>query len=1119
MDVAAWLRCLGLEQYEKLFRENDVDAEVLGDLTDGDLEKIGVSLGHRKRLLKAVAALAGRAPASPTTSTAVLLAPEAAERRQLTVMFCDLVGSTALSARLDPEDMREVVGAYHRCCADLITKAGGFVAKYMGDGVLAYFGYPQAHEHDAERAVHAGLALVEATPKLNTVAGVPLAVRVGIATGLVVVGDLIGAGAAQEQAVVGETPNLSARLQTLAEPNTVVIAEGTRNLLGELFELEDLGAKELKGILGPVRAWAALRASSVASRFEALHTSGLTALVGREEEFELLLRCWSRTKTGQGQVVLVSGEAGIGKSRLTAALLERLASEPHTRLRYFCSPQHTDSALYPIIGQMERAAGLAYDDTPQAKLDKVDAVLAQTSTLPEDAALLADMLSLPNDGRYPVFELIPERRRQKTLEALTSQLAGLARQHPVLMILEDAHWVDPTSLEAFGRTVDRIRALPVLLIVTFRPEFNAPWLGQSHVTSLTLNRLGERETAAIIARLVGNKGLPADVMAEIVERTDGIPLFVEEMTKAVLEEGAARHTVSAVPSPALAVPASLHASLMARLDRLGPAKETAQTGSAIGREFSHALLAAVALKPEGELASALDRLVQAGLLFLQGAPPLASYLFKHALVQDAAYGTLLREPRRALHARIAQALESQFAETAESLPEVLARHCAEAGNVEKAAVLWGKAGQRSAQRSALVEAAEQLKRALNLIKSLPGTPALRREEIKLQVELITPLLHVRGYAAPETRAAEERALLLIEQAQALGEPPEDPLLLFSALYGSWAANIVAFNGDVMRELAVEFLALAEKQSATGPPMIGHRLMGLSLLHTGEIAGGRAHLDRAIALYDPGEHRHLAMRFGQDVGASALAWRSLALLLVGYPQDALADGVRALKIARESRHSGTLIYVLNFSVFQHVYCGHFAAANALIDEFDILKDQIGSVFWGGWGTVQRGCVLALTGKVSEAVQNIASGIAEMRSTGTTLWMPLFLSHLAKAKAEIGQFDDASTIIDEATAAVKTTKESWYEGEINRVAGEIALLGKEPDVAKAEACFATALEIARKQKAKSWELRAAMSMARLLCAQGRRGPARDILAPVYGWFTQGFDTLDLRQAKILLDELAQ
>ena len=453
----------------------------------------------------------------------------------------------------------------------------------------------------------------------------------------------------------------------------VVIAEGTRRLLGNLFEFEDLGAKDLKGIAGPVRAWAALRASSAEGRFEALHTTGLTALVGREEELELLLRRWSRAKSGEGQVVLLSGEAGIGKSRLTAALLERLSAEPHTRLRYFCSPQHTDSAFYPIIGQMERAAGLAHDDKPQAKLDKLDAVLAQTSTSTEDAALFAEMLSLPNDGRYPALELAPEQRRQRTLEALTSQLAELARQQPVLMIFEDAHWVDPTSLEVLGRIVDRIKTLPALLIVTFRPEFNAPWVGQSHVTSLTLNRLGEREAAAIIARLAGNKALPADVLAEIVERTDGIPLFVEEMTKAVLEaesEGAARRTVAAVPSPALAVPASLHASLMARLDRLGPAKEVAQIGSAIGREFSHALLAAVARKSEAELGSALDRLVQAGLLFRQGVPPQASYLFKHALVQDAAYGTLLREPRRALHARIAEAIESQFAEIAESQPEI-----------------------------------------------------------------------------------------------------------------------------------------------------------------------------------------------------------------------------------------------------------------------------------------------------------------------------------------------------------------------------------------------------------------------------------------------------------------
>src|SRR5271167_2465864 len=708
----------------------------------------------------------------------------------------------------------------------------------MGDGVHIYFGYPQAHEDDAERAMRAGLELIAAVTALKS--GTPMQTRVGIATGLVVVGDLIGSGEAQERGIVGETPNLAARLQGIAEPNTVVIAEATRKLLGNLFELQDLGAKDLKGIAGSVHAWAALRPSSAEGRFEALRASDVTALVGRGEELELLLRRWSRAKTGESQMVLLSGEAGIGKSRLTAALLERLASEPHSRLRYFCSPQRTDSAFHPIIGQIERAAGLAYDDKPQAKLDKLDAVLAQTSTSPQDAALFAEMLSLSNDGRYPALDLTPEQRRQRALEALMSQLAGLARQQPVLMIFEDLHWIDPTSLEVLGRIVDRIRTLPALLIVTFRPEFNAPWVGQPHVTSLTLNRLGEREAAAIIAGLVGNQALPADVMAEIVERTDGIPLFVEEMTKAVLEaesESAARRTVAAAPSPALAVPASLHASLMARLDRLGPAKEVAQIGAAIGREFSHALLAAVARKPEAELGSALDRLVQAGLLFRQGVPPQASYLFKHALVQDAAYGTLLREPRRALHGRIAETLESQFSEMAESQPEIPAHHCTEAGLIEKAAGLWGKAGQRSLARSALLESVAQLTRALDQIAALPATPTLRREQIELQVAVITPLVHVKGYAAPETKAASERALLLIDQAEALGERLDDPLTLFSVLYGICVANLAAFNGPVVRELAAQFLALAEKQKATAPVMIGHRLMGLSLLCTGKIVEG------------------------------------------------------------------------------------------------------------------------------------------------------------------------------------------------------------------------------------------------------------------------------------------
>ena len=654
MDVVVWLRSLGLGKYEAIFRENDIDETVLPSLTHENLKELGVaSFGHRVKLLDAIAALrsdaSGKAPSvdAATASNAISAQPEdRAERRQVTVMFSDLVGSTALSARMDPEDLREVISAYQKCVAETVRRFGGFVAKYMGDGVLVYFGYPQAHEDDAERAVRAGLELVTSVGALKTHA--PLQTRVGIATGLVVVGDLIGSGASQEQAIVGETPNIAARLQGIGEPNGIVIAESTRKLVGNLFELEDLGATDLKGISEPVRAWAAVRPSSAESRFEAFHASGLTELVGREEELELLLRRWSKAKSSQGQVVLLSGEAGIGKSRLTAALLEAVASEPHTRLRNFCSPQHTDSALYPTIVRIERAAGFARDDTPQTKLDKLDALLAQSSTSAHDATLFADMLSLPNDGRYPVLDLTPQQRRQRTLEALVSQVAALSRQNPMLMIFEDAHWTDPTGLELFSRIVEKIQTFRVLLIVTFRSEFDPPWIGRPYVTALTLNRLAEREVSAMIDRVVGNKELPANIRQDIIERTDGIPLFVEEMTKAVLEAGsesASERTAAAVPSRALAVPASLHASLMARLDRLGSAKEVAQIGAAIGREFSHALLAAVVQKPEAELQSRLDRLIEAGLLFRQGVPPQASYLFKHALVQDAAYGTLLREPR------------------------------------------------------------------------------------------------------------------------------------------------------------------------------------------------------------------------------------------------------------------------------------------------------------------------------------------------------------------------------------------------------------------------------------------------------------------------------------------
>jgi len=1125
-QIVDWLKELGMSEYAERFAESDIDTSVLRDLTDQDLKELGVSLGHRRKMLRAIAGLANAAPTSPQPAFSEPKSQDTAERRQVTVMFSDLVGSTALSARIDPEDLREIISAYQKCVAETVQRFGGFVAKYMGDGVLVYFGYPQAHEDDAERAVRTGLEIVAAVTALK--APVALQTRVGIATGLVVVGDLIGSGEAQERGIIGETPNLAARLQGVAEPNMVVISESTRKLLGNLFELRDLGAKDLKGIAEPTRAFAALRASSAEGRFEALHASGLTELVGREEELEILLRRWSRAKTGEGQVVLLSGEAGIGKSRLTAALLERLASEPHTRLRYFCSPQHTDSAFYPIIGQMERAAGLVQDDTPQARLDKLDALLAQTSTTKQDAALFAEMLSLPNDERYPALDLAPQQRRQKTLEALTTQLTGLANHQPVLMIFEDVHWIDPTSIEALNRTVDRIKNLRGLLIVTFRPEFNPPWLGQSHVTSQTLNRLGEREAVAIIARLVGNKELPADVMAEIVQRTDGIPLFVEEMTMAVLEaesEGGARRTAAAVPSPALAVPASLHASLMARLDRLGPAKEVAQIGATIGREFTHALLAAVVRKPEQGLGSALDRIIRAGLLFRQGVPPHASYLFKHALIQDAAYGTLLRQPRRALHARIAETLERDFPDIAENQPEILARHCTEAGLIEKAAGLWGKAGQRSLERSALFEAVAQFTHALDQIATLPGTHALRREQIKLQVALITPLLHIKGQAAPETKAAVEQAHLLIEQAEALGEPPEDPLLLFVVLYGIWVANAGAFNGDAVRELAAQFLTLAEKQGAPVPLMVGHRILGVSLMFTGNLVESRDHFDRAVdhfdravALYDPVQHRAFAARFGQDPGAALLAFRSLAQWLLGYGEGAAATADRALEIARNSGEVSTLMYVLFFISPLHLLMGNYTTAAAQAQELLALAEEKLAAFWIERATFVRGCILASTGKPSDGVQLITSGLAASQVTGTTFWLPLYESYLAKAHAELGKFVDAWRCIGEATRAVETTKETMFETEVYRIAGEIALQSPQPDEAKAQAYFERALSVARAQRAKSWELRAAMSMARLWRDQGKTVEARKLLAPVYGWFTEGFDTRDLKEAKALLEELA-
>ena len=755
-NVADWLHGLGLEQYAPAFAANDIDGEVLAELTADDLIGLGItSIGHRRKLLAAIAALGPQAR-QPLPEPMPAVSAEA-ERRQLTVMFCDLVGSTPLSTRFDPEDLREIVGAYHRCVADTVARVGGFVAKYMGDGVLIYFGYPEAHEDDAERAARAGLAVIDAVGGLTTPE--PLNVRIGIATGLVVVGDLIGAGAAQERGVVGETPNLAARLLALARPGKLVIADNTRRQIGALFDIEDLGLQALAGFGEPQQVWRVSGESGVLSRFEALRSEA-TPLVGRDEELDLLLRRWQQAKAGEGRAVLISGEAGIGKSRLTAALSERIKDEPHTRVRYFCSPHHQDSALYPFIAQLEHAAGFARDDTPEEKLARLKKLLTPAAPGDDETALLAELLSLPNAAAE--LNLSPQRKREMLFEALLHQLEALSQDRPVLMVFEDAHWIDPTSHELLDLTVDRVRRLPVLLVITFRPEFQPPWGGRSHVTSLALNRLGERDGEALVHTLAGNAGLTAEIVAEIVERTDGVPLFVEELTKAVLESAAQDARVTAVlrmaSQAAQAVPATLHASLMARLDRLGPGpKETAQIGAVLGREFAYELIEPVAQRPERELQAALGQLSDAGLLFCRGVAPHASYLFKHALVQDAAYGALLRGRRQELHGRVAAALETHFAVLVERQPELLAHHLTAAGNTERAVGQWLKAGKHAAARLAYLEAIAHFERGLGLLHSLPETPLRNGREIELQLALGLCLLTARGAVAakpPYTRANE-----------------------------------------------------------------------------------------------------------------------------------------------------------------------------------------------------------------------------------------------------------------------------------------------------------------------------------------------------------------------------
>lgn len=1104
-QIADWLEKLGMFEYAQRFAENGIGFAALRHLTDQDLKDIGVLLGHRRIMLAAIQELGS--PAVAQRVTAELKPQDAAERRHVTVMFSDLVGSTALSARMDPEDLREVISAYQECVADIVQRFGGFVAKYMGDGVLVYFGYPQAHEDDAERAVRAGLELVAGVGGLKIRA--PLQTRIGIATGLVVVGDLIGSGASQEHAIVGETPNLAARLQGVAEPNSVVIAESTRKLLGNLFELEEFAPKELKGISGAVGAWAALRPASVESRFEALHANGLTELVGRDEELELLLRRWSKAKSGEGQVVLLSGEAGIGKSRLTAALLESIANEPHTRLRYFCSPQHTDSAFYPIIGQMERAARFAHDDALETKLDKLDTVLAQTSTSLEDTALFADMLSLPKDGRYAALDIPSEQHRQRTFEALGSQVEALSRSTPVLMIVEDAHWTDPTSEEAFSRVVDRLRTYRVLLIVTFRPEFEPHWIGRPYVTALTLNRLAQREIETVIDHIVGNQLISAGVRQDIIERTDGIPLFVEEMTKAVLEtksEGEARRTTGNIPSPSAAVPASLHASLMARLDQLGPAKEVAQIGSAIGREFSYTLLFSVASKPEPELASALDRLISAGLLFRQGVPPYSSYLFKHALVQDAAYGTLLRRRRQELHARVATTLEQHFADLVDRQPEILAHHLTGAGQAERASDQWLKAGQFAASRSAYAEAVSHFDRGLSLLPSLLDAQR-DRQEIKLQLAKGVSLSNANGFSSAEAAKAHARAHELSDE---IGDIDSQ----FTALWGLWTFRRTS-DWNAARQLSDRLLSLVEKSNNVGLRLEAHHTGWTTHFFCGELAPAQEHCEKGRTLYEFEQHRTHAHIYGHDPGVCARTLGAWSAWLLGYPDTALAHVNDALALAERVNHPFSLAMARLHASILHQFRRDSASVLQCIESAETLAAEK-RIALPLDPRVLRGWALLAPDTIEAAIASYRAALADPAKQGTIQYAPYSFALFSEVLCRTGNHPGGAEALTGAAAIAEQSGEHWWDAEISRLRGLVAL--SRGQLGGSNAWLLKSLQTARQQRAKSLELRSATSLARFWRDQGKRTAARDLLAPVYGWFTEGFDTLDLKEAKALLDDLA-
>ena len=1103
-DIEEWLEGLGLGRYAEAFADNEIDLDALPHINEEDLKEMGVALGARRKLLAAITELGDSDGAATTDERPDERSAGAeAERRQLTVMFVDMVGSTALSAELDPEDLRGVMGRYQDAVAGAVKRYGGHVAKYLGDGVLAYFGWPQAYEDQAERAVRAGLDAVSAVNDVHIADKRALEARVGIATGLVVVGDLVGESGRDAEAVSGETPNLAARLQQVAAPGQVVIGEATHRLVGQAFAVDDLGGHDLKGFDHAVRAWGIAGEVTAESRFEAAHGAAMTRIVGREAELQLLLDRWHLAAGGEGQVVLISGEAGIGKSRLIQGLRDRVAKSDHIRIRYQCSPYHANSTLYPTIQQLARAAGFAPDDGGDDKLDKLEALLREAGDdLVADAPLFAHLQSLPYEDRYGALAQPPQQIKERLLEALVTQLLRLAERNPVLFLFEDTHWIDPTSEELLERIIGRLQQARVLLIVTHRPEWRLPPSGHNHITSLQLNRLGKAHGADIV-RVIAGAYVPNDVVMRIVERTDGVPLFIEELTKSLVEGG--------IDIADAAIPATLQASLTERLDRLGEAKEIAQIGAVIGREFPYAILAAVAEMPAAALGAALDRLVQSELMFRRGELPNTVYSFKHALVRDTAYDSLLLASRREWHRHVGEALEQSFPNILDGEPEVVAHHWYEAGAPARAIPLFLRAGRSASGRSANKEAVSHLRNALELQDAMPRDDRGQERELEILVALGPALMNVEGYGHSEVERIWHRAYEVCEQSS------EDEHHFLIA-WNLWLHHHVAGNLEQASGWSDKVIRLADPSASEEYRLEAHHAVWTTALSRGQMTKARFHCESGIAIYTPERHHDCTYSYGgHDPGVCGHAHAGEALSLLGFLDQALWHGRQAITLAESVGHGPSITIARGFFSFQFFIQRNPGVLLEAAEQGIAAAERFGPPNFRPMAQSCLGWAKAALGHGQDGLADAETAIAFYKQTGATMRLPGFLLALGEIYQALGDLPKALSTVDDAFRWIDDDAEKTHWADITRLKAEILLVQSSEHGDAAETLFREAMEIAAQQEARLLELRAAVGLARHWRSQDRTAEAYKLLAPIYGWFTEGFDTPDLIVAKELLNAL--